>query len=130
MENPTLTRTFTLLGAIFAFFGVALGAFGVHALQSTLTANGHATTYETAVQYQMIHALALFAAAWASEKWPGCWTRWAGYLFAVGIVIFSGSLYILAIFDVRVMGAVTPLGGLAFLAGWACLGWSAWGDRA
>jgi uncharacterized membrane protein YgdD (TMEM256/DUF423 family) len=121
-----VTRTFTLLGAIFAFFGVALGAFGAHALQSTLTANGHAATYETAVQYQMIHALALFAAAWSAEKWPGRLLRWAGYLFAAGIVLFSGSLYFLAIFDARIMGAVTPLGGLAFLAGWACLGWAVW----
>jgi uncharacterized membrane protein YgdD (TMEM256/DUF423 family) len=121
-----VTRTFTLLGAIFAFVGVALGAFGAHALQSILTANGRAATYETAVQYQMIHALALFAAAWAAELWPGRWTRWAGYLFAAGIVVFSGSLYILAIFDLRIMGAVTPLGGLALLAGWACLGWAAW----
>jgi uncharacterized membrane protein YgdD (TMEM256/DUF423 family) len=121
-----MSRRFSVLGAIFAFIGVGLGAFGAHALQSTLTANGRVATYETAVHYQMIHALALFVAAWAVEKWPSRWTRWAGYLFAAGIVIFSGSLYILAIFDVRMMGAITPLGGVCFLAGWACLGWAAW----
>jgi uncharacterized membrane protein YgdD (TMEM256/DUF423 family) len=124
-----LTRLFTLLGVTFAFFGVTAGAFGSHALGATLTANGRAATYDTAVQYQMIHALALFAVAWAADKWPGRWTRWAGYLFAVGIIIFSGSLYILSIFNLRFMGAVTPLGGLAFLLGWLCLGLAAWRDE-
>lgn len=124
-----MTRRFTLLGCLFAFLGVALGAFGAHALNATLMANGRADTYETAVQYQLIHALALFVAAWAAEKWPGRPTRWAGYLFAAGIVIFSGSLYILSIFDVRIMGAITPLGGVAFLAGWGCLMWAVWRDR-
>jgi uncharacterized membrane protein YgdD (TMEM256/DUF423 family) len=124
-----LTRLFTLLGVTFAFFGVTAGAFGSHALGATLTANGRAATYDTAVQYQMIHALALFAVAWAADKWPGRWTRWAGYLFAVGIIIFSGSLYILSIFNLRFMGAVTPFGGLAFLLGWLCLGRAAWRDE-
>jgi uncharacterized membrane protein YgdD (TMEM256/DUF423 family) len=124
-----MTRTFAVFAAIFGFLGVALGAFGAHALNATLTANGRTATFETAVQYQMIHALALFAAAWASEKWPGRPTRWAGILFAAGIVIFSGSLYILAIFDLRFMGAITPIGGVAFLAAWACLGWAAFAWR-
>lgn len=113
-----MVRTFIILGFVFAFLGVAAGAFGTHALGATLTANERAATYDTAVQYQLFHALALFAAAWATEKWPGRLTRWAGYLFAAGIAIFSGSLYILAIFNLRLMGAVTPLGGLAFLAAW------------
>lgn len=120
-----MTRTFITLGSLFAFLGVAFGAFGAHALRSTLTANGREATYETAVQYQLVHALALFITAWMVEKWPGRWTRWAGYLFAVGILIFSGSLYILAIFNIGFMGAITPLGGLCFLAGWACLGLAA-----
>ena len=125
-----MTRQFFLTAIIFAFLGVVAGAFGAHALSATLIANGRAATYDTAVHYQMFHALALLVVAWAAEKWPGRWTRWAGYLFAIGIIIFSGSLYILAIFDVRIMGAVTPLGGLAFLAGWACLGWAVWRDGA
>ncbi len=123
-----MTRLFTLFGVGFAFLGVAAGAFGGHTLDATLAANGRAATYDTAVQYQMIHALALFVAAWAADKWPGRWTRWAGYLFAVGIIIFSGSLYILSIFNVRFMGAVTPLGGVAFLLGWLSLGWAVWRD--
>jgi uncharacterized membrane protein YgdD (TMEM256/DUF423 family) len=125
-----MSRTFGILGAFFAFLGVALGAFGAHALRTTLAANGRESTFETAVQYHMIHALALFAAAWVFDRWPGRWTRWAGYLFAAGIVIFSGSLYILAIFNIPMMGAVTPLGGVAFLAGWLCLGLAAWRSEA
>ncbi len=125
MESRT-PRTFILLAAIFGFLGVALGAFGVHALRPTLEASGRVDTYETAVQYQLYHALALLGAAWAAERWPGRLTRAAGWLFVLGIVLFSGSLYILAIGTVRFMGAVAPLGGAAFLAGWACLGLAAW----
>jgi uncharacterized membrane protein YgdD (TMEM256/DUF423 family) len=121
-----MTRNFVLLGALFAFLGVAFGAFGAHALAATLQANGRVDTYETAVRYQMYHALALFLTAWLAEKWSGRYIRWAGWLFTAGIILFSGSLYILAILNVPLMGAVTPLGGAAFLAGWACLGWAAW----
>lgn len=121
-----MPRTFTLAAAVFAFLGVAFGAFGTHGLAATLEANGHSDTYHTAAEYQMYHALALFGVAWASSQFPGKFIRWAGYLFIVGIVLFSGSLYILAVFDVRFMGAITPFGGAAFLAGWACLGWTAW----
>jgi uncharacterized membrane protein YgdD (TMEM256/DUF423 family) len=121
-----MTRKFVLLGAFFAFLGVAFGAFGAHALAGTLQANGRADTYETAVRYQMYHALALFLTAWLAEKWSGRWTRWAGWLFVAGILFFSGSLYILAVLNVPIMGAITPLGGAAFLGGWACLGWAAW----
>lgn len=120
-----MTRIFGMLGALAGFLGVALGAFGVHALRASLEASGRLGTYETAVQYQLIHALALLAAAWAAERWPGRLTRAAGALFAAGIVLFSGSLYLLAIFELRFMGAVAPLGGAAFLAGWACLGLAA-----
>lgn len=125
MENRT-PRTFILLAAVFGFLGVALGAFGVHALRPTLEASGRVDTYETAAQYQLYHALALLGAAWAAERWPGRLTRASGWLFALGILLFSGSLYILAIGNVRFMGAVAPLGGTAFLAGWAFLGLAAW----
>ncbi len=70
----------------------------------------------------MYHALALMGAAWVVERYPGRWARWAGVLFAVGIVLFCGSLYILSLFDLRIMGALAPVGGAAFLAGWVCLG--------
>ena len=125
-----MARHWFLLGILFAFLGVVIGAFGAHALNATLLANGRDDVFETGVRYQMYHALALIAAAWAAEKWPGRWIRWAGWLFAVGIIFFSGSLYLLAIFDQPILGVVTPLGGLGFLGGWACLGLAAWrGER-
>lgn len=121
-----MSRSFVALAAILAFIGVGIGAFGAHALAATLTANGRADTFETGVQYHLIHALAIFGVAWAVEEWPGRLTRAAGWLFAVGIIVFSGSLYLLAITNTGILGAITPLGGLAFLAGWACLGLAAW----
>ncbi|MCC6802468.1 MAG: DUF423 domain-containing protein [Anaerolineae bacterium] len=120
------SRNFNLLAAVFGFLGVALGAFGAHGLSAHFAAHPDLeSTYHTAVQYQMYHALALVGAAWIVERYPGRAARWAGYLFATGIVLFSGSLYILSLFDVRIMGAVAPLGGVAFLGGWLCLGLAA-----
>jgi uncharacterized membrane protein YgdD (TMEM256/DUF423 family) len=77
--------------------------------------------FETAARYQMYHALGLFAAAWAVTRWPGPWPIRAGWLFVAGTLLFSGSLYALALSGVRWLGAVTPFGGVAFLAAWACL---------
>ncbi|MFN8451361.1 MAG: DUF423 domain-containing protein [Anaerolineae bacterium] len=120
------SQKFNLLAAVFGFLGVALGAFGAHGLTAHFSAHPDLKpTFETAVQYQMYHALALVGAAWFAERYPGRPARWAGYLFAAGIVLFSGSLYILSLFDLRIMGAVAPLGGLAFLGGWLCLGLAA-----
>jgi uncharacterized membrane protein YgdD (TMEM256/DUF423 family) len=115
-----MERTFLILGAASAFVGVAAGAFGAHALKSRLDAEMLAV-FETGVRYQMYHALALLAAAWAAARWPGPLTNSAGWLFVAGTVLFSGSLYVLSLTGVRWLGAITPLGGLAFLAGWACL---------
>src|SRR5262245_35317535 len=121
-----MERTFLLLGAVMGFLGVALGAFGAHALDATLKANQREGTFETATQYHMYHALALLAVAWSATRWPDNLTYWAGYLFILGIILFSGSLYALSITNQRWLGAITPLGGLAFLAGWVCLGLAAW----
>jgi uncharacterized membrane protein YgdD (TMEM256/DUF423 family) len=77
--------------------------------------------FETAARYQMYHALGLLAAAWAAHRWPGPLPLWAAGLFLAGTVLFSGSLYALALSGLRWLGAITPLGGLAFLAGWLCL---------
>jgi uncharacterized membrane protein YgdD (TMEM256/DUF423 family) len=121
-----MSRTFIIIAAIIGFLGVAFGAFGTHGLAATFEANGRAGTFDTATQYQMVHALTLLAVAWLESKSPNRLLRWAGYLFIVGVVLFSGSLYILSIFDVRIMGAVAPLGGAAFLGGWALLGLAAW----
>ena len=117
-----MEKIFFLTGSIMGFLGVALGAFGAHALKDRLTPE-MLGVFETGVRYQMYHAFALLAAAWAaSSPWPHQpWVRMAGVQFIVGIVVFSGSLYALSLTGVRLWGAVTPLGGLAFLAGWACL---------
>jgi len=120
-----MERRFFALGALFGFLGVALGAFGAHALRSRLSPSDLAV-YETGVRYQMYHALALLAVAWATSQWPTAGTvRLAGWLFIVGILLFSGSLYALVLTGHRALGAVTPLGGLAFLLAWALLAWTA-----
>jgi uncharacterized membrane protein YgdD (TMEM256/DUF423 family) len=119
-----MDRTFLGLGSILALLAVAFGAFGAHALQGTF-ANGMAEVYETGVRYQFYHALGLLAVAVAVDRWPKSSAPLAGWLFVAGIVLFSGSLYLLSITGVRVLGAITPLGGVAFLAGWAILAWTA-----
>lgn len=115
-----MDRTFALAGAISAFIAVAAGAFGAHALRARITADLLAV-FETGVRYQMYHALALFAVAWASNHWAGSPVRVAGWLFIGGTVLFSGSLYLLSLTGARWLGAITPFGGLMFLTGWAAL---------
>ena len=115
-----MDRLFFRLGALSALLGVGAGAFGAHALRARLTAE-HLAVFETAARYQMYHALGLLAVAWAVTRWPGALPVWAGWLFVVGTVLFCGSLYTLALTGIRWWGAVTPLGGVAFLAGWLCL---------
>ena len=115
-----MDRVFFALGALNGLFAVAAGAFGAHALKSRLTPELLAI-FETGVRYQMYHALALLACAGAVSRWPGALTIASGWLFVAGIVVFSGSLYVLSLSGVRWRGAITPLGGLALLAGWACL---------
>jgi uncharacterized membrane protein YgdD (TMEM256/DUF423 family) len=118
-------RLFFVFGAGSAFLAVAAGAFGAHALRARLAPDLLAV-FETAARYQMYHALGLVAVAWAASRWPGVLPQWAGWLFVAGTVLFSGSLYALALSGVRWLGAVTPLGGVAFLAGWTCLAVAAW----
>jgi len=118
-------RLFVVIGSLVALLGVAGGAFGAHGLKNRLTPDMLAV-FETGVRYQLIHALALLAVAWACSRWPGRAASAAGFLFLIGIVVFSGSLYLLALTGVRSFGAVTPVGGVAFLAGWACLAWAGW----
>jgi uncharacterized membrane protein YgdD (TMEM256/DUF423 family) len=113
-------RLFFGLGAVSAFLSVAAGAFGAHALRTRLPPDLLAV-FETAARYQMYHALGLLAVAWAVGRGVGGFAQWAGWLFVAGTVLFSGSLYALALSGVRWLGAVTPLGGVAFLAGWICL---------
>jgi uncharacterized membrane protein YgdD (TMEM256/DUF423 family) len=115
-----MDRTFLLLGSLAGFIGVALGAFGAHALRARLSAEMLAV-FETGVRYQMYHALAILFVALAAARFDGWLIRAAGWLFALGIVLFSGSLYALALSGMTRLGIVTPLGGLAFLAGWVFL---------
>jgi uncharacterized membrane protein YgdD (TMEM256/DUF423 family) len=117
-------RVFVFIGSLLALLGVAAGAFGAHALRARMTPDMLAV-FETGVRYQLVHALALLAVAWACGRWPGRRSAAAGWLFIAGIVLFSGSLYLLALTGMRSFGAVTPVGGLAFMLGWACLAWSA-----
>jgi uncharacterized membrane protein YgdD (TMEM256/DUF423 family) len=111
---------FFRLGALSAMIAVAAGAFGAHALRARLSPELLAV-FETGARYQMYHAFGLIAVAWAVTRWPGPLPSWAGWLFAAGTLLFSGSLYALALSGMRWLGAVTPFGGAAFLAGWLCL---------
>lgn len=124
---PAMDRTFFALGALSAGLGVALGAFGAHALKARLAPDMLAV-YEVGVRYQLYHAFALLAVAWAVARWPGAAgvISASGWLFVAGTLLFSGSLYALSFSGVRWLGAVTPLGGAAWIVGWACLAWGAW----
>jgi uncharacterized membrane protein YgdD (TMEM256/DUF423 family) len=115
-----MERTFLAAAAISAAISVAGGAFGAHALKARLSADLLAV-FETGARYQMYHAIGLALAAWAAARFPGPAAAWAGWLFLAGTVLFSGSLYALALTGVRALGAVTPLGGVAFIAGWVAL---------
>lgn len=120
-----MSRLFWLLGCTFALLAVAAGAFGAHALRDRLPESLLAV-FETAVRYQMYHALGLLAVGLLLTRAPGQAATAAGWLFTAGIVVFSGSLYILVLSGVRAWGAVTPVGGVAFLAGWLLLAWAGW----
>jgi uncharacterized membrane protein YgdD (TMEM256/DUF423 family) len=113
-------KSFIALGAVLAFVAVAAGAFGAHALATRLTPDRLAV-YETAARYQMYHALAIVAVGLAAFHWSSTLLSAAGWAFAMGVLVFCGTLYAIAFGAPRWLGAVTPLGGLAFLAGWALL---------
>lgn len=117
-----MERVFAILASAVMFIGVAAGAFGAHTLSEHFALNPNLeSTYLTAVRYQLIHGLGLFIVAWVAGKWPGGLVNAAGYAFFIGVVFFSGSLYLLSLTGIRLLGAIPPLGGVAFLAGWALL---------
>ena len=118
-------RGFLMLAAFFGFTGVALGAFAAHGLKNRLSAECLAI-FHTGVMYQLVHALALLAVALLAVQIPGRLMTWAGISFVVGMVLFSGSLYLLTMTGVTRLGIITPFGGLAFLVGWLLLGMAAW----
>lgn len=119
-----MAKTFLLIGSLAALIGVALGAFGAHGLRGRLSPDMLAV-FETGVRYQMYHALALIVIFEIMARLDGWLIRAAGWLFTAGIVLFSGSLYVLALTGATTLGAVTPLGGVAFILGWACLAFAA-----
>ena len=118
-----MEKFFVIAGAVSAFIGVAGGAFGAHALKSRIDPDLLAV-FEVGVRYQMYHAFALIATGWVIGRWPAGLANTAGMLFIVGTLLFSGSLYLLSLTGVRWLGAITPLGGLAWLAAWVCLAWA------
>ncbi len=118
-----MERLFYALGALSAGLAVAAGAFGAHGLKARVSPEMLAV-FETGARYQMYHALGLLAVAWAAGRWPVAGTGAAGGCFVAGTLLFSGSLYLLALGGPRWLGAITPFGGLCFLAGWALLAWS------
>lgn len=115
-----MERLFVILGALSGAIGVGAGAFGAHALRAKLEPR-MLEVFETGARYQMYHAIALLAVAWVASRWPGSLTTASGWLFVAGTVLFSGSLYAMALSDVRALGAITPIGGVCFIAGWVCL---------
>lgn len=115
-----MDRIFAGIGAALALSGVVLGAFGAHGLKTRLSAE-MLEVFETGIRYHMYHAFGLFAVAWVIGRWPSGAATTAGWLMLAGVIIFSGSLYILAISGTRWWGAITPIGGVALIAGWASL---------
>jgi uncharacterized membrane protein YgdD (TMEM256/DUF423 family) len=124
-----MTQLFLVLASLNGFLSVALGAFAAHGLRGRLSAE-LLSTFQTGVQYHMYHALALFGVGLLTLNYPAAsLPKVSGYLFLAGILLFSGSLYLLSFTGVRWLGAITPLGGLAFLAGWGTLAWFALNPR-
>jgi uncharacterized membrane protein YgdD (TMEM256/DUF423 family) len=118
-QKFAVTNSFVTVGAIFAFMGIGIGAFGAHAVKNTISPESLAI-YQTGVQYHLIHALALVLVGILGTKI----SPWVGRLFSIGICVFSGSLYALALTGIKWLGAITPIGGVCFLAGWALLAYS------
>lgn len=121
-----MNRTFIAIGSLFGFLSVAIGAFGAHVMKGLLAPEMLAN-YQTGVQYQMMHSLGIIAVGLAASVLPGSkHVSRAGWSMLVGIVLFSGSLYTLSITGVKILGAITPFGGVAFLFGWLSLALAAW----
>ena len=115
-----MKNLFFIFGAGFSLLSVVFGAFGAHSLKDKLSKE-MLDVFEVAVRYQMYHGIGLIVVAWALSQWQNSLTTAAGWCFVAGILIFSGSLYILSLTGMRWLGAITPIGGLAFIAGWGCL---------
>lgn len=122
-----MARGFLIAGSMAALLGVAVGAFGAHALRGHFATHPELeANYQTAVRYHFYHAFGLIVVAWAASRWSAPALAFAGYSFLAGLLLFSGSLYLLSLSGVRAWGAVTPFGGIAFMLGWALLAWGAY----
>jgi uncharacterized membrane protein YgdD (TMEM256/DUF423 family) len=119
-----MQKTFILAGSILGAFGVAIGAFGAHALKNMLTATNRIDTFETAVKYQFYHALALILVGIIFQSIPSKTLNYSGYSMILGTLIFSGSLYIICFTGIKAFGAIAPIGGTLMIIGWALLFWS------
>ena len=115
-----MAKVYLMVGAVYGFLAVALGAFGAHALRGRLDERLY-QAFQTGIHYHALHALALLAVGLLALHRPSSLLGWSGGLFAVGVLLFSGSLYLLAITGLRTLGMVTPFGGLCLMAGWLCL---------
>lgn len=127
MTGRSSAQRFLTLGSILAGLGVAAGAFGAHALKDILDPP-MLQVFETATRYVMYHAFGLCIVSWAIDRYPEQRLEKSGWLFLIGILLFSGSLYVVSLAGIRWMGAVTPIGGLAFMTGWLLLAWGVWRD--
>ncbi|THI89359.1 MAG: DUF423 domain-containing protein [Nitrospira sp. CG24A] len=127
MTGRSSAQRFLALGSILAGLGVAAGAFGAHALKDILDPP-MLQVFETATRYVMYHAFGLCIVSWAIDRYPEQRLEKSGWLFLIGILLFSGSLYVVSLAGIRWMGAVTPIGGLAFMTGWLLLAWGVWRD--
>ncbi len=124
----TMTTRMLGIGALMAGIGVAAGAFGAHGLRPILSEK-MMTVFETGVRYHLVHALAMLLAGLSARWWSSQIFMKAGWCFFLGIVIFAGSLYALALTGIRMLGILTPLGGVAFLLGWGFMAWGYWTSR-
>ncbi|QLF93852.1 DUF423 domain-containing protein [Pseudomonas sp. ABC1] len=120
-----MIRVFLMLAAFFGFTGVALGAFAAHGLKGRISQD-YLAIFQTGVHYQLIHALALVGVALLLQRMSGALLSVAGWAFALGVLLFSGSLYVLTLTGIGKLGIITPIGGTAFLVGWLCLFIAAW----
>lgn len=125
-----MSAVFGMIAAVLGATGVAIGAFGAHGLAAYFTANPTLeSSFRTASTYHMYHALAVFAAAWVADRWPGPAATAGGWMLIAGAVIFCGSLYLLSLTNTRWMGAIAPIGGTLMILGWAALGVAVWQGR-
>ena len=128
MQSRRSCQTLIAVGSLFAALAVAAGAFGAHMLKSIVDPPMLAV-FETAARYQMYHALGMIAVGLAGQVFGSPQVARAGWCFAAGILLFCGSLYGVSLLGIRWLGAMTPIGGLAFITGWSLLGWSIWREK-